>query len=155
MRILSFVRCEQILPCMHPLHHELLWVKDAQGHAIALSSGLDDTEADLKKQSDEFMKQFRDLYDKAVEFNGYLRTGINEFPALCRYNSEVEIKITLFREFLYKLRELFSTKKALGSIVPLIPDHMLREECYFLIKLAEVSNVDMPDCDPTRPRFEG
>ncbi|MCC5468105.1 DUF2935 domain-containing protein [Pelosinus baikalensis] len=140
---------------MHPLHHELLWVKDAQGHANALLSGFDDTEADLKKKSNEFMMHFRDLYDKAFELNGYLRTGIKEFPALCRYNSEVEIKINMFREFLCRLRELYATKEGLGTIVPLTPDHMLREECYFLMKLSEVSNVNMPDCDPTKDRFEG
>jgi hypothetical protein len=155
LRIIEFFHCENSLPCMHPLHHELLWVKDAQGHANALLSGFDETETELKKKSNEFLKQFRDLYDKAVELNGYLRTGIKEFPALCRYNSEVEIKILMFREFLCELRQLYTTKEGLGTIVPLIPDHMLREECYFLIKLSEVSNVNMPDCDPTRLRFEG
>ena len=32
---------------------------------------------------------FEDLYIKADEFNGYLRTGVNEFPALARLNSLV------------------------------------------------------------------
>lgn len=34
--ILDLLHCKSVLPCMHPLHHELLWVKDAQGHANAL-----------------------------------------------------------------------------------------------------------------------
>lgn len=155
LRVLELLRCENILPCMHPLHHELLWVKDAQGHASAIACGLDETEADLKKRSDDFRKHFQGLYDKAVELNGYLRTGLEEFPALCRYHCEVEVKINMFREFLCKLRELFTTKEGLGTLVPLTLDHMLREECYFLTKLSDVSNVQIPDCDPTRPRFEG
>lgn len=155
LQILEYYFCKKMVPCMHPLHHELLWVKDAQGHANALTSGFDDTETELKKKSNEFMKEFRNLYDKAVELHGYLRTELTEFPALCRYNFEVQEKIDLFREFLCYLREIYTSREGLGSIVPLIPDHMLREECYFLIKLSEVSNITEPDCDPTRPRFEG
>ena len=44
--------------------------------------------------------------------------------------------------------------KVLSTLTPLMPDHMLREECYYLIKLAQSSEVRMPDCDPTRPRVE-
>ncbi|QQE75753.1 DUF2935 domain-containing protein [Brevibacillus composti] len=33
-------------------------------------------------------------------------------------------------------------------------DHMSREECYYLMKLSEVTDVNVPDCYPTRPRVE-
>ncbi len=44
-------------------------------------------------------------------------------------------------------------KTALGILDPLIPDHMLREECYYLRKLSSVSDVKSPTCDPGKPRI--
>ncbi|MDD4402872.1 MAG: DUF2935 domain-containing protein [Desulfitobacteriaceae bacterium] len=44
-------------------------------------------------------------------------------------------------------------KTVLGIIDPLIPDHMLREECYYLFKLSAVSDVESPTCDPGKPRI--
>jgi hypothetical protein len=63
-------------------------------------------------------------------------------------------KIRQFSRFLDKLLELDCSNKGLSTLTPLLPDHMLREECYFLIKLAEVSEIKLPECDPTRPRIE-
>jgi hypothetical protein len=40
------------------------------------------------------------------------------------------------------------SKEALGIIMPLMLDHMYREECYYLTKLAEVSEVKRPECNP-------
>lgn len=129
-------------------------MSDAEGHAATLAAGLDMTEKDLRQTSHCFAKNFKDLYSKALEFKGYLRTGIDHFPALARYNHQVEKEIVLFSCFLEKLRELLCAKKALGRLMPLVPDHMLREECYFLTKLAQVADIKCPDCDPARPRPE-
>ena len=40
--------------------------------------------------------------------------------------------------------------------MPLMADHMVREECYYLLKLHEVDpeSVRLADCDPTKPRTE-
>ncbi|NIK15192.1 hypothetical protein BDD39_001702 [Saccharococcus thermophilus] len=46
-------------------------------------------------------------------------------------------------------------KEVLGVLTPLMADHMAREECYYLQKLAETTNdVKQPACDPTKPRTE-
>lgn len=34
-------------------------------------------------------------------------------------------------------------------------DHMFREECYYLTKLAMVAGTKNPTCDSTKPRTEG
>lgn len=153
-RVLECLLVCELPPLCHPIHHHILWVSDAEGHGATLASGLDMTEKDLQETSNCFAKNFRDLYGKALEFQGYLRTGIDRFPALSRYNRQVEKEIVLFSCFLEKLRELLCAKKALGRLLPLVPDHMLREECYFLTKLAQVADIKCPDCDPTRPRLE-
>lgn len=45
--------------------------------------------------------------------------------------------------------------ETLDVISPLMPDHMAREECYYLIKLALTGAVPSPECDPTTPRVQG
>ncbi|HEX3043724.1 MAG TPA: DUF2935 domain-containing protein, partial [Bacillota bacterium] len=136
------------------IHYHLLWLLDGQGHAVALLDNLDDVERDLIERSNVFMNQFNDLYKKALEFSGYQRTCLVEFPALARLNRQAEAQMTMFKEFLDYLEELVASKQALGTLSPLMPDHMAREECYYLTKLAQVSGVKKPDCDPGEPRVE-
>lgn len=154
LEILKCLLEKQTVPVYHPVHHHLLWLLDAMGHAAALSGDLDVVEFRLREVSDTFVEHFKDYYIKAVEMKGYLRTSLERFPALARFNFQVEQEILCFKEFLCNLREMVRTNEALGAIAPLIPDHMLREECYYLIKLSQVSEVKPPECDPTRARVE-
>lgn len=143
------------VPRNHPVHHHLIWLLDAAGHASALSGAFDMVEKKLIKQSDEFMKAFEQFFIKAAEIKGYMRTGLTRFPALERFNHQVEKEIICFTKFLEEIREMEEDKKILSTLTPLMPDHMAREECYYLTKLAQSSEVKLPDCDPTRPRPEG
>jgi len=139
----------------HPLHYHNLWLPDAAGHAGAIMCRLDDVEKDLRMQSREFEKDFHDLHMKAEEFSGYTRTELTDFPALKRLNHQVEMKIVLFMRFLRDIEELRAEKRALGTLSLLMPDHMYREECYYLKSLSRVSKVQNPECDPTMPRNQG
>ena len=42
----------------------------------------------------------------------------------------------------------------LGRISPLMPDPMMREECYYLTKLAHLGLVPNPECKADKPRVE-
>ncbi len=154
LRILDCLLAKEAPPLVHPIHHHLLWVSDAVLHAETLAGGVDPAENKLREKSERFVADFKELYLKAVEIKGYLRTGEEEFPALTRYNFQVEKKILAFDRLLCELLELVGGKMALGTLMPLTPDHMLREECYFLTKLAQVSEIKPPECDPARPRVE-
>lgn len=143
------------LPDIHPVHYHLLWLLDGSGHAESIDANLDEVEHDIKEKSREYGKVFMDLYHKAVEMSGYLRTGDNHFPSLSRLNAQAEQRMQLFMDFLNDIKEKVLQKEVLGALMPIIPDHMFREECYYLSKLANVSEVKMPDCDPGKPRIEG
>ncbi len=138
----------------HELHHHLLWLLDAAGHAEAISSNLDGVEMKLKEKSHTFKKTFEAFYLKAVELAGYLRSNLTEFPALTKMNLDSELEIKLFQVFLEEIEELRLTKQALGTFAPLMADHMYREECYYLMKLAESTKLDPPNCDPAKPRLK-
>lgn len=152
--ILECLVNQQLPPVFNSIHYHLLWDLDAMGHAESLISNLDLVEKILIEQSRTFSKHFKDLYLKAVEMAGYLRTNLNQFPALSRFNRQVELEILLFMDFLKELKQLNISKEVLGTLMPLMPDHMFREECYFLIKLSQVSEVNRPNCDPTKPRVQ-
>ncbi|WP_044640229.1 DUF2935 domain-containing protein [Risungbinella massiliensis] len=150
LRILPYLMDGKEPPTLHPLHHHLLWLPDASGHAVGIRSNLDGTEKDLFEKSQYFGNQFEDFYIKAIELAGYLRTHLSEFPALSRFNKQVELEINLFMNFLHEIEELGLSKEMLSTLNPLLANHMYREECYYLTKLAQVSEVEDPKCSPIR-----
>jgi len=144
----------EIPPLMHEIHHHLIWLLDAAGHAGAISSDLDGVEYKLKEKAQKFQKDFEQFYLKAIELAGFLRANISEFPALNRFNKEVNLEMEIFMSFLNELEELKINKEMLAVLTPLMADHMAREECYYLIKLSESAKIiPSPKCDPTRPRI--
>jgi hypothetical protein len=154
LRILNNLLHEELPPLYDPIHLHLLWLPDASGHAASLSNNLDMVEKKLLYTSTAFEKIFADLYLKALELAGYMRSNLKQFPALNRFNKEVELEILLFQDFLCEIEELELKAELLGTLSPLFPDHMAREECYYLTKLAQVSEVKQPQCDPTKQRVQ-
>lgn len=154
LRILQFLLAGERPPACHPLHHHLVWLPDAAGHAGAIASSLDMTEKQMIARSEEYQTRFEQFFIKAYELAGYLRTNLEQFPALARFNQEVELEIQLFSNFLEQIEQLEMDHRLLGILSPLFPDHMMREECYYLMKLAEVTEIAPLDCDQTRPRNE-
>ncbi|MFC4596683.1 DUF2935 domain-containing protein [Cohnella hongkongensis] len=152
VRILDALLKGKPVPVFHPLHHDLLWLQDAIGHAAGLGADMDLVEKNRIKQSMKFEKQFQALYLKAVEMAGYMRTQLTDFPAFRKFHSDIDLEMRVFMHFLQELEEMQLTAEMLDRISPLIPDHMYREECYYLTKLAQSGMVPQPSCDPARPR---
>lgn len=154
VRILKYLLKKETPPVSHPLHHHLIWLLDGAGHAGAIEDRLDRTEKLLKEKSGIFMKRFENFYLKAVEMAGYLRTNLSQFPALERFNEEVKLEMAIFQTFLEELEEMELTNASLSILSPLMADHMFREECYYLLKLAESTNTEIPNCNPVKERIE-
>lgn len=154
LRILRYLSQQQVPPLVSPVHHHLLWLLDASGHAGTIEADLDLVEHTLKKRSHKFTVQFDHFYLKAVEMAGYLRANLSRFPALSRFNRQVKLEMLVFQEFLQELEEMELKNEDLSVLSPLIADHMYREECYYLLKLSEVTELSPPDCNPAKPRVE-
>ncbi|MDT8861458.1 DUF2935 domain-containing protein [Alkalihalobacillus sp. MEB130] len=152
LRILPYLMEQQEPPITHPLHHHLVWLLDAAGHAGGITDSLDLVEKQLQEKSEAFTERFEQYYIKAVEMAGYLRANVDQFPALDRFNHHVKLELILFKNFLRELEELEMTNKLLGTLDQLMADHMAREECYYLEKLAQSAQLESHDCDPTKPR---
>lgn len=142
-------------PLLHPLHYHMLWLTDAVHHAATLSATLDTVEKSSIDQAYRFEIQFQDLFLKSLTLNGYLRTQLITFPSMEKLNEQANRCIKDFAEYLENLRDQRLDSKILGTLTPLMADHMVREECYYLWKLSQAAgNVKKPDCDPSRPRLE-
>lgn len=153
MRVFAALTSVQLPPSGEEVHQHLLWLQDAVGHAGSLSGQLDLVEQSWKNKSEEFERNFKNYYLKAIELAGYMRTGFSDFSALQRFNQEANAVMLLFMKFLSEVEELTAGKELLGTLALLMPDHMYREECYYLTKLSQsVKNVPGPDCDPAKPR---
>ncbi|TQR15098.1 DUF2935 domain-containing protein [Psychrobacillus lasiicapitis] len=135
IRVFSYLETGQNIPVVHPLHHDLLWLIDAAGHAGAIDADLDRVEKKLKEKGQQFMKEWEDFYLKAVELAGYLRANVDKFPALDKFHQDIELEMTIFKVFLMELEEMRIKKEALGTFTPLMADHMAREETYYLRKI--------------------
>lgn len=147
---------EGVSPVFHPLHYNTLWLSDAVGHAASVSGALDAVEKDYIEAARDYEKQFTDLYMKTVELNGYTRTNLQSFPALDRLNHQADAVMGRFKAFLENILHLRMSGTLLGILMPLMADHMAREECYYLTKLSQAAeNIPSPDCNPTKERIEG
>lgn len=54
LRLLKYFNSNQMPPVFHELHHHLVWLLDAAGHAGAISSNMDDIEKRLKEKSEQY-----------------------------------------------------------------------------------------------------
>ncbi len=143
------------VPHFHSLHHDLLWLPDAAGHAAALQMGLDAVEKRLLHKSEAFEQHFNEFYLKAIELTGYLRTVNKQYPSIVRFHDDVNMEMVIFMGFLKEIEELELSEELLSRLNPLIPDHMYREECYYLMKLAQSGQITPPNCNPAKPRVVG
>jgi len=148
IKVLSYLTIGQVPPVFHELHYHLIWLTDAAGHAGSISGELDLVEKHWKEKSDKYTKNFEQFYLKAVEMTGYLRTNLKTFPALKKFTKDVSLELKLFSHFLRELEELELTEQLLTSLSARMADHMAREECYYLLKLAQSSGLELPKCDP-------
>lgn len=154
LRVLNALVAGNPVPQFDAVHHDLLWLSDAVGHAASIASNLDMVEKRLIEKSHKFEVHFQQFYLKSIEMAGYMRTQLRDFPAFRRFHSDIDIEMRLFMAFLQELEELELSAEALDRIMPLMPDHMMREECYYLMKLAGLGMVPNPGCDPAKPRIE-
>ncbi len=154
LRILTELVAGKPVPKFDALHHNFLWLPDAVGHAAAIASDLDMVEKRFIHKSQQFEVHFQQLYMKSIEMAGYMRTQLKDFPAFRRLHKEVDLEMKLFVGFLGELEEMELSAEVLDRINPLMPDHMMREECYYLTKLAQLGLVPDPNCQADKPRVE-
>ncbi|ATW24422.1 DUF2935 domain-containing protein [Candidatus Formimonas warabiya] len=140
-------------PAEDPVSLHLLWMLDAIGHADTLSCGVDASQPDIQRIMHDFEKKFQKYYLASVEYEGFKRAMTGLYPALERFDKKAAEDMRDFMQLLESITEETLTAGVIGSILPLIPDHMAREECYYLLRL-HLADPAVPEvkCVPWRDR---
>lgn len=154
VRILQELLAGRPVPQYPPLHYDLVWLTDAAFHSATIAKNLDFAERQLIAISSGFEHHFNEFYLKAIELAGYLRTMRKEYPVFARFHQDINLEMGLFMNFLKELKELDLSNELLSSMTPLLPDHLFREECYYLNKLAQLGEIPMKECNPTAHRVD-
>lgn len=119
----------------HALHYHKLWLLDAYGHLILVKKHLDPIEKELKERVSDEKDAFHHLHMKALELIGYLRAADN-FPELLEFNDKAVLETQAYLGLLSEIAEMLENNVALGSLKPELLNHMLKEQTYYLNKLA-------------------
>jgi len=114
-----------------------VWLPDASGHASAVAGNLDAIEAELVHEAQNFAKKFDNLFKKAYEMYTMFERTCLEDGGLNYFNSEVKKTLEGFINYLEKLEKLRMECKvySTGLISPLVPNHMIREEKYYIYRV--------------------
>lgn len=117
-----------------------VWLPDAAGHAKYIASQLDGIEEIHINEAMDFVYRFDGLFKKAFEMYLMYERTTRRNGELEYFNKEVEMvmeNFIIFLEMIEQLKKeckLFST----GTFSSLIPNHMIREEKYYLLKVKEL-----------------
>lgn len=130
-------------------HH--LWLLDAEGHIAILQNRLDPIEKESFKRSKKLRKKLKGLFIRAMEFIGYQR-ATQSFPALEELDILSMESIREMIELLEECERKVKNKEKLGTIMPLLVDHMIREEAYYLAKILGSGGLEAVKIDPRRER---
>ncbi len=132
-----------INPIEENINIHKVWLPDASGHATAIISHLDPTENNLIKSAKKFKSDFDTMFIKATELGLILeRTGLND-NSLNNFNKQVCEKTKECIIFLNKIMILRVQCKVLGFLNPLLTNHMIREEQYYLNNINTIINKKM------------
>lgn len=139
---MEFYRTLQIIqssipvnPTAENIHLHKVWLPDAAGHAAAIAAGLDPVETMYIKEVEAFKGAFNNMFIKANELGLMLERTCLSDGALEHLNEQVEMKMKEFICFLEKMQMLRKECKVLGDFKPLAPNHMIREEMYYLYRV--------------------
>jgi len=114
-----------------------LWLLDVEGHLITIKKMLDPVEKQLMRLIKKDIKTFNALFCKTLEFIGYLRSGVTDFPALVRLTNESATNVRIYLELITEIGDGLKSGETLGTIKPIMIDHMLREQSFYLHKLGQ------------------
>jgi len=130
----------------HILAPHELWLVNAASNSERIMSELDSVEVITKKAFKKQKKQFHMLHHKTEEFIKYVDRLNTEFPALSTLTQSAMTEIDIFNKLLTELLGLRLGKRVLGTVSPLLINHILRENAYYLRKLgSNVGNAPLMD----------
>lgn len=132
----------------------VIWALNAYMGAIHLEDNISSVFVDYKKRAGNFADGFLYLYMRSQVLKGFMRTGLQTFPMLNDFYNDFAVFMTRYAEVVVDLIRMLEKRSFPGTLTLLDLDDLYRILCYIMAKLAEVSVVASPACDPAAPRRE-
>ncbi|MDF2533008.1 MAG: hypothetical protein K0Q65_2589 [Clostridia bacterium] len=127
------------IPSMLYAQQLKLWISDSAGHAATISAFLDPVEEMYIQQALNYKMIFEKLTIKVSELQMMLmHTGLENGVLLHLSHEAIHqmSDLTCFCEEIKKLRGECKVM-ALGTFSPLVPDHFIREQQHWIMKIEE------------------
>lgn len=131
-----------------------IWLQNVYIDSIVIQNDIGIIYYEERQRAGEFASLFLNHYYTATIMDGLHRTGLSSFPALDKFNDQVQRIMISYAEYLVDLIYLITKIEYIGSLSLLFVDSTYRQVCYYMTKLSEVSAIKPPACDPSSPRME-
>lgn len=105
------------------------------------------------QQANDFSINFRTQFLRAIEYQGFTRIGVPDYPVLIQFRNDVEGQMLAFAEFIVDLIQVIQARGLPGTLTLLQMDLLYRQVCYFATKLSYFSKKPRPACDPASLRL--
>lgn len=139
---------------MTALDVAVVWTLNAYMGAIHLEDNISSVFVDYKTKAGKYADGFLYLYMRTQILKGFMRTGLESFPMLTQFYNDFASYMTTYAELVVDLIRMLEKHSFPGTLTLLDLDDLYRILCYIMEKLAEVSSIRPPACDPTAPRRE-
>lgn len=140
----EFLRVLGLIPDLYKdptallLHLHRLWLPDAAGHSAMLQRALDPDEFRLVRQLNAFESTFNMLYIKSILKTQMHQKLEKDFPSVRRLYSDSREIVQEHVNLLMSLEKLIQGCNIENNTTALLPNHMIREEMYFLNQVSRI-----------------
>ncbi len=135
-------------------HLTSTWLQNIYTSTLLIQDRLGILFYGAREKAGEFANTFLHLYNKSLMLDGMRRTGLDKIAPFGHFCKEIKSQLTSYAEYLVDLISLITNNEYIGLLTLLEVDSIYRRVCFFLTKLAQISEIKAPACDPTAPRRE-
>ncbi|MEI6101123.1 MAG: DUF2935 domain-containing protein [Eubacteriales bacterium] len=135
-------------PRYDPLIQDIFWLPAFHVDARLFADNVEFFDTKVRYKSEDFDRRFLDFFDYAITLQGFLRTGLEEFPILSQYRHELRSLLDEFAVFTVDLLKLARANMLPGTITLVELEINYRILCYHSAQLAVLEGENKPACNP-------
>ncbi|MEI6101122.1 MAG: DUF2935 domain-containing protein, partial [Eubacteriales bacterium] len=135
-------------PRFEAIVQDIFWLPMMSAEASYIEDNVGVFQRDLKQKAHDFEADFSYFFMFAVELQGMLRIGDDNFQFAKQYRRDLLGKLNEFMRFVQRLIEMYQQNGLPGTISLLQMDSLHRKLCYYITQLAAVAEAPKPDCNP-------
>lgn len=139
------------VPRHDPLLQDIFWLPVFIADARLIADNLEFFDEESREKADRFVRSLSTHYQFAITVQGFLRTGLKDFPIVRIYRESMGRLVEAFATFVVDLLQRAKQYKLPGTVTLLELDCTYRVLCYYNTQLTVYTNAPKPTCDPGVP----